>query len=184
MNSNMGMVLATAYERHSNKTSIRKGKMAFKSIPLAIAALALSTSVNAAVIDIGPDYGWLPFTYGGDGSDWDDSFRFTIAEESTLRVTTDSGNQGDIYEVFADGSSLGVTSATVDQVTFSTGLWIFQAGTHEVSGVALSTDGSGSGVGYIVLTTNVSAVPVPAAVWLFGSGLIGLIGVARRKYHD
>ena len=27
----------------------------------------------------------------------------------------------------------------------------------------------------------VSAVPVPAAVWLFGSGLIGLIGVARRK---
>jgi len=28
---------------------------------------------------------------------------------------------------------------------------------------------------------EVSAVPVPAAVWLFGSGLIGLIGVARRK---
>ena len=30
-------------------------------------------------------------------------------------------------------------------------------------------------------TIGVSAVPVPAAVWLFGSGLIGLIGVARRK---
>ena len=28
---------------------------------------------------------------------------------------------------------------------------------------------------------SVAAVPVPAAVWLFGSGLIGLIGVARRK---
>ena len=27
----------------------------------------------------------------------------------------------------------------------------------------------------------VSPVPVPAAAWLFGSGLIGLIGVARRK---
>ena len=26
-----------------------------------------------------------------------------------------------------------------------------------------------------------SVVPVPAAVWLFGSGLIGLVGVARRK---
>ena len=25
------------------------------------------------------------------------------------------------------------------------------------------------------------AVPVPAAVWLFGSGLIGLVGLARRK---
>jgi len=28
---------------------------------------------------------------------------------------------------------------------------------------------------------GVAAVPVPAAVWLFGSGLLGLIGVARRK---
>jgi len=28
-----------------------------------------------------------------------------------------------------------------------------------------------------------AVVPVPAAVWLFGSGLIGLIGVARRKTH-
>jgi hypothetical protein len=29
--------------------------------------------------------------------------------------------------------------------------------------------------------TTISAVPVPAAVWLFGSGLIGLIGLARAK---
>ncbi len=28
---------------------------------------------------------------------------------------------------------------------------------------------------------TVSAVPVPAAVWLFGSGLLGLLGVSRRK---
>jgi hypothetical protein len=30
-------------------------------------------------------------------------------------------------------------------------------------------------------TDNPPAVPVPAAVWLFGSGLLGLIGAARRK---
>jgi len=29
--------------------------------------------------------------------------------------------------------------------------------------------------------TTVAAVPVPAAVWLFGSGLVGLAGVARRR---
>jgi len=29
--------------------------------------------------------------------------------------------------------------------------------------------------------TQVSAVPVPAAAWLFGSGLVGLVGFARRK---
>ncbi len=28
---------------------------------------------------------------------------------------------------------------------------------------------------------TVSSVPVPAAVWLFGSGLLGLVGVARRR---
>ena len=31
------------------------------------------------------------------------------------------------------------------------------------------------------LTTSMAVVPVPAAVWLFGSGLLGLIGIARRK---
>ena len=30
-------------------------------------------------------------------------------------------------------------------------------------------------------TSAVPKVPVPAAAWLFGSGLIGLVGVARRK---
>ena len=30
-------------------------------------------------------------------------------------------------------------------------------------------------------TIEISAVPVPAAAWLMGSGLLGLVGVARRK---
>lgn len=33
----------------------------------------------------------------------------------------------------------------------------------------------------LVMVTNVAAVPLPAAAWLFGSGLLGLIGVARRR---
>jgi hypothetical protein len=28
---------------------------------------------------------------------------------------------------------------------------------------------------------NMAVIPVPAAVWLFGSGLLGLVGIARRK---
>ncbi len=32
-----------------------------------------------------------------------------------------------------------------------------------------------------IVRLSVSAVPVPAAVWLFGSGFLGLIGMARRK---
>jgi hypothetical protein len=39
---------------------------------------------------------------------------------------------------------------------------------------------TGSGNGQLTFTA--SAVPLPAAVVLFGSGLIGLIGIARRKF--
>ncbi len=35
--------------------------------------------------------------------------------------------------------------------------------------------------GIVAKLGSVAVVPVPAAVWLFGSGLIGLIGIARRK---
>lgn len=37
------------------------------------------------------------------------------------------------------------------------------------------------GSGNSLTVTSVSEVPVPAAIWLFGSGLIGLAGIARRK---
>lgn len=40
-----------------------------------------------------------------------------------------------------------------------------------------NTDPSCSGA----FVRTVSAVPVPAAAWLFGSGLIGLVGLARRR---
>ena len=31
------------------------------------------------------------------------------------------------------------------------------------------------------LSATVTAIPIPPAVWLFGSGLLGLVGIARRK---
>lgn len=36
-------------------------------------------------------------------------------------------------------------------------------------------------VDYVAGQVAVTSVPVPAAAWLFGSGLIGLVGVARRR---
>ncbi len=54
-----------------------------------------------------------------------------------------------------------------------------------------STDWDGDGIlggamingpfGGFSANFNMTAVPVPAAVWLFGSGLVGLVGVARRR---
>ena len=39
----------------------------------------------------------------------------------------------------------------------------------------------GSNINFDVTSLTVTSVPVPAAVWLFGSGLLGLMGVARRR---
>ena len=48
--------------------------------------------------------------------------------------------------------------------------------------VPLNDPSNFGGVAYALhLEGTISAVPVPAAVWLFGSGLLGLVGVARRK---
>jgi len=51
---------------------------------------------------------------------------------------------------------------------------------------AINNSGDITGVGYIngeqrAYLVQVSAVPLPAALWLFGTGLLGLIGVARKK---
>lgn len=54
--------------------------------------------------------------------------------------------------------------------------------TAEVRFIVLGLMASG-GAGFFddISATQVNPVPVPAAVWLFGSGLIGLIGIARRR---
>lgn len=38
-----------------------------------------------------------------------------------------------------------------------------------------------SPIGYVYMTTTYSSVPVPASAWLFGSALLGLAGIKRKK---
>jgi uncharacterized membrane protein YdfJ with MMPL/SSD domain len=45
----------------------------------------------------------------------------------------------------------------------------------------LSNHGSTFVTGISEAAFEVTAVPVPAAAWLFGSGLLGLAGIARKK---
>jgi hypothetical protein len=39
----------------------------------------------------------------------------------------------------------------------------------------------GGGVQFAMDDFTFSAVPIPPSVWLFGSGLLGLIGMTRKK---
>ena len=74
---------------------------------------------------------------------------------------------GDLLEsVQADqGFFIGISNPLIASATFS------YVSTQSVSGFSLDD----------VTIGTVSAVSVPATVWLFGSGLIGLIGFARRE---
>lgn len=105
---------------------------------------------------------------------------------------TNSGVNTDI-NIFTDSGRItyGGTTSTVD---FMVGLsddfrliWDINLTTFEVTEVFenfvyVTTTDPFYGAGFTTVELiSVSEVPLPAAIWLFASGLIGLIGVARRK---
>ena len=92
-------------------------------------------------------------------------------------------------QIIINVSSLVVTPTWLTSVTLNgvaltqnvgptVGSWIFQgvlgAGSHTITLDGL-TNGKNSGYQLNVQT------PIPAAVWLFGSALMGLTGISRRK---
>ncbi len=98
-------------------------------------------------------------------------------ENSVSRNTVDeSHNLGDVTDGdFAnelDGLLTGNLIAGHDYVLSFDSFINAHDGLNEYESIA-SASGN--------VTLSITAVPLPAAVWLFGSGLIGLIGVARRK---
>jgi hypothetical protein len=94
---------------------------------------------------------------------------------------------------FTDSINFGLTASDSTGVTFSGtqvvlnnssgGLVLFE-NINSLSIQNFNTNGITDGYDlafHAVSAVPVPAVPVPAAVWLFGSGLIGLAGAARRK---
>ena len=77
------------------------------------------------------------------------------------------------------GESLGITFDLLSGVTFADTLAALDTG-HLVIGIHAKGLGAGLDDNYSESLIN-NPVPVPAAVWLFGSGLLGLVGLARRN---
>ena len=82
------------------------------------------------------------------------------------------------YNLFSNVQSDFYWSATESYPYNGTQAWLYDmyGGIPDYYGVDQR-----NGYAWAVQSGDVSAVPVPAAVWLFGSGLVGLVGLARRK---
>jgi hypothetical protein len=80
-----------------------------------------------------------------------------------------------------DSVQTGFTSywyGTPSNPPFNTNAWGFN---FSASGGMSTLSKSTNLFAMAVYNGDVGAVPIPAAVWLFGSGLLGLIGLSRRK---
>jgi len=111
-----------------------------------------SLSTNA---NAGGGFGKFDFQLSGTGSDRTDLLTFSI-----------TGVTGDTINDYAIGSTLNPSSGEF----FAAHIAGFDETCYE-SKCVTSAQFAGS----------TPAIPVPAAVWLFGSGLLGLAGIARRR---
>lgn len=61
--------------------------------------------------------------------------------------------------------------------------WSFNRVSDDIYSIAVEFSGTASivGLAFDNFSPASAVVPIPAAIWLFGSGLLGLISIARRK---
>jgi hypothetical protein len=96
--------------------------------------------------------------------------------------TEAGGNAAPGFNIF-DGNAVDWTNPT-DNVWTTLGVGTAPAPDNTASvdfNVLVLAPSGGSGFFDSASFEQISEIPVPAAVWLFGSGLLGLLGVARRR---
>lgn len=80
-----------------------------------------------------------------------------------------NANFEDIYLNSGEVTTISANTNPISPFTSFAGDWTHFSGSNVGSGITVG--------GYYLI----SAVPVPSAAWLFVSGLLGMIGIARRK---
>lgn len=178
MNNSVGSLIPTS-ARISNQYLGTDGVI-FSSGNDFIAAVNLGIGhATSGSVGIGGSDGANGLTYAGEffrANFFDPNNISTQAVTNYVEIRGDNisdGTGGTFSAYDINGVLLGSDSQT--NVSGNTFVLAFE-GIHSVK-----FTGSGT-IALDDLTFNpVTAIPVPAAVWLFASGLLGLIGVARRK---
>lgn len=169
------------------------------NLPANTVSFSQSTSINAlSGENLTVDLIGSNFTVGPDGAafslSWDPSVLSYVGTAvanppwDASSVNDNSNNTGLIDFVFL-GKSVGNAGLNFALASFSFNV-IGAAGTS--SSLSVSIDPYNVGFvspGAVPIDVNyvnsqvqvVSAVPVPAAVWLFGTGLVGLLGAAQKR---
>ena len=107
------------------------------------------------------------------------TFDASNAQDGSIMITNVVVGAGQVggHILFNWGGNNDIDVVNVWDVAGAT----YTATDVEGDGVAGYDMVDGPFVGYSAAFSFTAPVPVPAAVWLFGSGLLGLVGVARRK---
>jgi hypothetical protein len=119
--------------------------------------------------------------FAGDFTCTEGTFTFTVGA-SLCGNYSFGPNYTNESTIDADGTNLvlgGDDTASGDPQSMASYTGMFPNGGDFVTSIVLANGapfGSGS-----QFTWNVQAVPVPAAAWLFGSALVGLAGVGRKR---
>jgi len=139
---------------------------------------------------------YVDLSFGGgvfNVSDVDLSILFVGDGEHSGTITllggSQTGSASQSFDVLGISGYTGFNSETANPPTvnggsstdygiYSTNLHLVDAFSGTFTGVRLNI-GTSSAVPS--MAGLVSPVPVPAAVWLFGSGLVGLVGFMRRR---
>lgn len=110
------------------------------------------------------------------------TFDTTTIQFSNINVATSPSSSFVFpdYDGTFDGSSFSGSQLVSILGLYNTYSGTFDGTNLNIAGVFYDPYYDGYTYNYDI-SASVSSVPVPAAVWLFGSGLLGLAGIARKK---